>query len=188
MSKRPPTMEELVLRPVVRKYVDSEWMSKMSAKEYFVWEEGERMTYLMCRYPKHEHDARLQQQIEFKEMEYKLRKEQIESEEKIIRDGADGLIVSSDNGLHKHNSKNTCLGSELVSYNMVDNPSVSGAVLTASTRNDGQIKVENVVLQEFGKVNKNGRIYDPKAFDNIVRWDKYEKLTKRIMRDNGYGI
>ena len=175
-------MEELVKRPVVRKHIDSEWMSKMSAKEYRAWEEAERQTMTICKYPNHEHDAKLQEQIMFKEMEYKLRKEQIEKERKIIRDGADGLIVSKINGLPKHEGRDVCLGGDLVTYEMAGSPSVSGAVLTAST-----------------KTNKNGRIYNPKLFDlkdqyntewksgtfnhpDVVRWDKYEKHVKK------YGI
>ncbi len=184
MSKKAPTMEELVQRPVVRQLIDSEWMSKMSSKEFRQWEENERMTFLICKYPKYEHDAKLQQQIEFKEMEYKLRKEQVlerkeksKAVDKSLNEHTQEILEILDNGITKYKGNNICLGGDLV-----NTPGVAEAVLTAST-----------------KTNKNGRIYNPKSFDlkdhynagrldgtfnhpDVIIWDKYEKHVKK------YGI
>ena len=160
MSKRVLTTDELIRRAVVRQDVESEWMSKMSSNEFRQWEETERMTMTICKHPEHEHDTRLQQQIKFKEDEYRLRKEQMLEWT---------TSPPTKNGL-KHNPKNTCLaGGDIVS-----SPGCRDAVLTASTCNTGQRIVENVVLQEYGKVNKNGRIYSPD-----IKWDKYENHVKK---------
>jgi len=182
MSKNQPTTEELVWRDVVRQHMDSEWMSKMSSSEYREWEDAERMTFLICKYPEHEHDARLKKQIEFKEMEYELTKERILAQrkenkrlDKSINDSLKQIqnTCLSNNGLIKHEGSDICLGGgDLVSYDIAGNPGVEGAALTASTCIVGHTKIEGVVLQEFGKPNKNGRIYSPKAISD------FEKILK----------
>ncbi len=136
MSKIAPTMEELVRRPVVRQLIDSEWMSKMSAREFRAWEDGEIMTMIICKHPKHEHHDRLQQQIEFKEMQYKLRKEQIlehkkkhEDVDKSLNEHTQEILEILDNGITKHRGKDICLGGEL--NDLVGIPGVSGAVFRA---------------------------------------------------------
>lgn len=165
-------MEELVLRPVVRKHIDSEWMSKMSAKEFRAWEEAERMTMIICKYPTYEHDARHLQAIEFKEMEYKLRKEQIE----------------------EHQKKNKKLDESITNklkmvYDLVGVPGNPDAVINEPNKN-GRIYRKNKYTP-IGYEKAEKEYYDGLAegkadwmlgelnHPNVVRWDKYEKHVKK---------
>jgi hypothetical protein len=152
MSRKLPTTEELIGRPVIRHHLDSEWMSKMSSKEFKQWVETEKSTYGICRYPEHEHDAKLQQQIEFKEMEYKMRKEQLL---KPI-----GGVLTQDTVL---------------------TPSTRDALIaiTGTTKTNKNGRVYDPKIFDLKGIKKSGRLNGVFDHPDTVRWDKYEKHVKK---------
>ena len=62
------------------------------------------------------------------------------------------------------------IGAGLKTFDVVSSPSNRDAVI--ETRY-GKVRGVNTL---------NGRVYP----DNVIRWDKYEKLTKKIMKDMTY--
>ena len=170
------SMLKLVKGAIIRQHVDLEWLQKVSAKDFKKWQKANRYYYELAGHSETEVQELLAKDIEKNEKLYKLFL--LQELEKLNISG----VLSADNGLPKHEGKDICLGGELVSFDMAGSPSVSGAILTGTT-----------------KPNKNGRIYSADLFDlkdrydaewehgkldhsNVVRWNRYEKHVKR------YGI
>lgn len=186
MSKRTPTMRELVNRAVVRKHIDIEWLSKLSCKEFRRWELNERMTLTMCKHPKYMHDELIEKQIEARELEYELTARRLSGSfshpgKKDLNYYIDEVqrVVDGDNGVVIASNGNVNLGGELT-HDIVSSPGYRDALITANTYQTTYGKVRGINTSH----DMNNRHYP----DNIMRWDKYEKLSKRIMTDNGYGI
>lgn len=74
LSRTYYNVAELVLRPVVRKYLESEWMSKMTSKEFGAWQHAKLEIMQMLGTPRHNWEQELQKQIQSQELQYSLHK------------------------------------------------------------------------------------------------------------------
>ena len=175
-----PSYTEMCFRPVLRPNLPLEWLTKVTLPEYNRWAQSEMECPSLAGCP-------IITKLKSLERQRLLREKLYQIELKKIGDG-------------------------LQTFDMVATPSNKDAVFNGVAQNPDLIKLDGVLkADQFIRIEEdplhvvmddvekalNGRSYpenwmtggyEPKkkSYPDCIKWDKYEKLTKRIMRDNGY--
>jgi len=170
-------MDELVYRDVVRKYLDPqyEWLSKISSKEYHKWKTATLRLFESRNLTEVQKDEKIREEIELKERQYQRylrewkenRKRNRELDIKLnntmaaIQDlvaaPSNPDAVLKNNGLTKQIARDMGYGS-ITADKMIRRDKYEP--VTASTK---------TILTEYGKPNKNGRIY-AKDWHEDIDW------------------